>query len=148
MISRKPKRPRAPNGVNLHRFLDEYGVQVRPCRESRTPRPDNVVYGGRTIVRLMRNDLERCRTVIMSIKASNRAAFDDRIVWSVFRFIGAHWSDKPRQEVVARFAAIDLIDINERAQRLAVGRNGRMGKVSEKIATLLADKLLEKEQAA
>ncbi|MBB4103559.1 hypothetical protein [Allorhizobium borbori] len=142
------KRPRAPNGVNLHRFLDEFGVKVRPPRESRTPRPANVVYGGRTIVRLMKQDVERCRTVIMSIKASNPAAFDNRIIWSVFRFIGAHWSEEPRQRVVARFARIDLAEINERAQRLATGRNGQMGKVAEKIATLLADRLLDEDDAA
>lgn len=128
--------------MNLHKFLDEFGVKVRPYKDARQPRPANVVYGGRTVVRLMKKDVEQTRTVIMCIKASNPTCFDERIVWSVFRFITAHCRQHTRRDVIEMFKAVDLAAINERAQLLATGQSGRMGKTSEKLLTLLADRLL------
>lgn len=140
-------RKRSPNGVNLHRFLDEFGVKVRPYREAQRMRPANIVYGGRTITRLMRKDVNQCRTVIAAIQSSNPSCFDECMIWSVWCFIAAHVADRPRHEVVAMFSSIDIAEIGKRAQRLVSGNCGRMGKTAEKISTLLADKLLEKEDA-
>ncbi len=42
------------NGINVHRFLEGYGVKVRLYHESKTSRPANVVYGGRQIARLLK----------------------------------------------------------------------------------------------
>ena len=45
---------RSPNGINVHRFLEGYGVKVLPYHMKRDPRPANVVYGGRDVARLKR----------------------------------------------------------------------------------------------
>lgn len=142
------KRPRSPNGVNLHQFLAEFGVRVRPYHEGTRSRPANVVFGGRTVSRLMRKDIERARTVIACIQASNPKSFDDVVIWSVWNFITAHFAYAPRADVVKQFRSIDVAEIQKRAARLASGDCARMGKTSEKIATLLADRLIDKEDAA
>lgn len=139
------QRPRSPNGVNLHRFLQEYGVTVKPYHEARAPRPRNTVYGGRTISRLMRKDIEQCRTVILCIQASNAACFEEGMIWSIWCFVHAHMAHRPRHEVVSMFRGIDIAEINRRAHRLVTGECARMGKTAEKISTLLADRLLERE---
>jgi hypothetical protein len=141
-------RTRSPNGINLHRFLDEFGVKVRPYHEGNRARPANVVFGGRTVSRLMRKDIERTRTVIACIQASNPKCFDDVVIWSIWNFITAHYAYARRQDVVSLFRGIDIAEIHKRAARLASGDCARMGKTSEKIATLLADRLIEKEDAA
>jgi hypothetical protein len=140
-------RQRSPNGINVHRFLDEFGVTVRRYDQARSPRPANVVYGGRVISRLLRQNPEQCRTVIMAIQASNPHCFDDVMIWSVWCFVKAHAADQPRQAVITMFSTIDIAEIKKRAHRLVSGANGRMGKTPEKISTLLADKLLEKDDA-
>jgi hypothetical protein len=142
------KRPRSPNGVNLHQFLAEFGVKVRPYHEGNRTRPANVIYGGRTVSRLLRKDIERTKTVIACIQASDPKCFDDVVIWSVWNFITAHFAYAKRQDVVSLFRRIDVGEIQKRATRLASGDCARMGKTSEKIATLLADRLLEKEDAA
>jgi hypothetical protein len=131
----------------VHRLLEEFGIRVKPYHERRSPRPANVVYGGRTIARLMRKDMERSRTVIACIQVSNARCFDDVVIWSVWNFITAHYAYAKRQDVVTLFRGIDVGEVQKRAARLATGECARMGKTSEKIATLLADRLLEKEAA-
>lgn len=128
-------------------MLEEFGVRIKPYHERRSPRPANVVYGGRTIARLMRKDIERTRTVVMAIQASNPHCFEDDMVWSIWHFVSAHFAYAKRQDVVALFRGTDIAEIRKRAERLALGESGRMGKTSEKIATLLADRLLEKDAA-
>jgi hypothetical protein len=93
----------------------------------------------------MKQDPERCRTVIASIQASNPQCFEDRIVLAVWHFVAAHEADSPRRNVVTKFAAIDLASIKRRAQIIAAGRHARMGKVMERISTLIADAILENE---
>jgi hypothetical protein len=90
------KRARSPNGTNLHRFLDDFGIKVRPIRDARSPRPANVVYGGRTVSRLLNKNPDQCRTVIACIQASNPRCLDEGMIWSVWCFIDAHMAHRPR----------------------------------------------------
>lgn len=136
------------NGVNLHRFLEGYGVRVRPYHESRTPRPANVVYGGRMVRRLIHRDADRCALTVRCIQASNPACFEDIIVWSVWHFIGVHFPNGQARDAVAAFSAIDLATIKKRAQRLAVGENGRLAKMATTISILLAQEIIDKDDAA
>jgi hypothetical protein len=134
-------------GINVHRFLEGHGIKVRPYAERRSPRPANTVYGGRTIARLLKKDEERTRTVIRCIQVADPRCFDDVVIWSVWNFITAHYAHERRQVVVDLFRNIDLAEIQRRAARLASGDCARMGKTSEKIATLLADRILERDAA-
>ncbi|MBX9455869.1 MAG: hypothetical protein KL863_07490 [Rhizobium sp.] len=140
-------RSRSPNGSNFRHLLEEFGIRVQPYREARSPRPANVIYGGRTICRLMRSDVERCRTTIGAIQSADPTCFGDQVVLAVWQLVGAHLADRPRHEVRAMFASLDLAAIQRRAQFLATGKHGRMGKTVEKLATLIADQLLEKDAA-
>jgi hypothetical protein len=144
------KRPRSPNGINVHRFLEGYGVRVLPYTDARgwKDRPANVIYGARTVARLMRKDMDRAGLVVRCIQQSNANCFDDVVIWSVWQFIGAHMAHRKPAEVIKAFEGIDLAQIKKRAHRLANGSYGRMGKTWEKIASLLADAILDKEKAA
>lgn len=135
--------------VNVHRFLEGYGVKVQPIHKSsaRHGRPANVVYGGRTMRRLIQRDSDRAATVVMCIQASNPSCFVDVIIMAVWTFVSAHAADRKRNEVIAMFRTVDLAVIYQRANQLVAGRNGRMGKSFEKIATLLADRLLNEDMA-
>lgn len=137
-------------GVNVHRFLEGYGVRVRPYREGRAAqdRPANVVYGGRTIARLLRHDAERVGLVVRCIQASNPRCFDDYSVLAVWQFVGAHFAHKPHREAICAFGEIDLARMRKRGQRLARGEYGRMGKTAEKISSLIADALIPEDDAA
>lgn len=141
---------RSPNGINVHRFLEGYGVKVRPYREGRNwrDRPANVVYGGRTIARLMRIDMDRVALVVRCIQASNARCLDDFSVLAVWQFVGAHCASMPSKDLINAFGLVDLARIRERGQQLARGQFGRMGKTAEKISTLLADALIPEEDAA
>lgn len=141
---------RSPNGTNLYRFLEGFGVRVRPYNEGRTgaDRPRNVVYGGKTIRRLLRIDPERADLLVRCIQASNARCFDDVCVWAVWSFLAAHASQDGGRDVVTAFGCIDLAKIRQRAQRLAKGEYGRMGKTSEKISSLIADALIPEDDAA
>lgn len=144
------KRPRLPNGLNLHRFLEGYGIQVQPYSEARSgkDRPANVIYGGRTIARLMRKDVDRTGLVIRCIQVSNPRCFDDVIIWSVWQFIVAHMALRRPTEVIDSFRGVDLSQIKKRAHRLAIGSYGRMGKTWPIISTLIADELITEDKAA
>lgn len=142
--------PRSPNGVNVHRFMEGFGVKVYPYSEARgwKDRPANVIYGGRTISRLLRKNEAKTALVVRCIQASDATCFDDVVIWSVWQFIGAHFSHSKPVDVISQFQAIDLASIKKRAYRLANGRSGRMGKTAEKISTLLADAMIPKDDAA
>jgi hypothetical protein len=135
-------------GVNVHRFLEGYGVRVRPYHESRTPRPANVVYGGRYFRRLIYKDADRCGLTVRCIQASNPTCFDDIFVYSVWNLIGVHFSGNEARSAIKAFGRIDLAQIKKRAQRLAVGESGRLAKTATTISILLAQEIIEKEQAA
>ncbi|MGV2099036.1 hypothetical protein [Rhizobium sp. 21-4511-3d] len=145
-----PRRPRSPNGINVHRFLEGYGVRVLPYTEARgwKERPSNVVYGGRTVARLMRKDIDRVGLVIRCIQESNPTCFDDVVIWSVWQFIGAHMAHRKPADVLNAFRAVDIAVIKKRAHRLTTGSYGRMSKTWPVIACLLADTIIEKEHAA
>lgn len=144
------KRPRSPNGINVHRFLEGYGIKVLPYTDARgwKDRPANVVYGGRTVARLMRRDIELTGLVVRCIQTSNPTCFDDVVILSVWRFISAHMAHRKATDVINEFGRVDLAHIKKRAHRLVNGSYGRMGKTWEKIGTLLADAMIEQEQAA
>lgn len=141
---------RSPNGHNFHRWLEGFGVRVRHFSEGRSfhTRPANVVYGGRTLKRMWAKDHERAGTVIRCIQASNNRCFDDYTLLAVWHYIGAHAAGEPASAISASFAAIDLSRISKRAHRLAKGKYGRMGKVAEKISSLIADAIIPEDDAA
>ncbi len=139
---------RAPNGINVHRFLEGYGVRVLPYRLKRDPRPANVVYGGREIVRLIRKDEDRAGLVIRCIQASNPICFDDVYLWSVWRFLAVHFSQSAAREAIEAFSRVDLAELRETAQRLAIGDGGALAKSTSAISIELARAILTEEHAA
>lgn len=145
----EPIRPRSPNGINVHRFLEGYGVKVLPYTEGRgwKDRPSNVVYGGRTIARLMRKDMDRAGLVVRCIQVSNPTCFDDVVIWAVWRVIEAHFAHRNPQEAIYSFRSIDISEVKKRATRLCMGSYGRMSKTWPVIAALMADAIVEKERS-
>ncbi|WP_026613085.1 hypothetical protein [Ensifer aridi] len=141
---------RSPNGQNFHRWLEGFGVRVRHFREGRSfqTRPANIIYGGRTLKRLWARDADRAETMVRAIQAADARCFDDYTMLAVWHFIGAHAAQEPASELVRAFADINLARIVKRGHRLAKGQYGRMGKVAEKISSLLADALIPEEEAA
>jgi hypothetical protein len=136
---------RSENGINIHRFCEGYGVRVLPYRMKREPRPANVIYGGRSIGRLLRKDEDRTGLVIRCIQASNPTAFDDAVIWSVWCFIGAHKAQERAQDAISAFGLIDLAQIRQRAQRLVVGGSGRMAKTTTAVSILLAQAIMNED---
>ncbi|VTZ61791.1 conserved hypothetical protein [Sinorhizobium medicae] len=141
---------RSPNGMNFHRWLEGFGVRVRHFREGRSfhTRPANIVYGGRTLKRLWARDTQRAETLIRCIQVADARCFDDYTMLAVWHFIGAHAAQEPADELARAFGSINLSRIVRRGHRLAKGQYGRMGKVAEKISSLLADALIPEEEAA
>lgn len=144
------KRPRSPNGVNVHRFLEGFGIDVLPYTEARgwKDRPANVIYGGRTISRLMRKDMERTALVIRCIQVSNPRCFEDVVVWGVWQLITAHFAHRKPTDVINLFRDVDVGAVTKRARRLSVGSYGRGTKTWPAIYTLLADAIVAKEMVA
>lgn len=144
------KRPRSPNGINVHSFLEGFGIDVLPYTEARgwKDRPANVIYGGRTISRLMRKDMDRTALVIRCIQVSNPQCFHDVAIWAVWRVIEAHFAHRKAPDVINVFRCIDIGSIQKRAHRLTNGSYGRMSKTWPVIACLLADAIIEKEMVA
>ncbi len=141
---------RSPNGANFHRWLEGFGVRVRHFSEGRSfqTRPANVVYGGRTLKRLWARDEQRAETMVRCIKAADPKCFDDYTMLAVWHYIGAHAAQEPPGDVVRAFSGLHLSRIVKRGHRLAKGQYGRMGKVAEKISSLLAHALIPEEDAA
>lgn len=139
---------RSENGINFYRFLEGHGVQVLPYRESRLPRPPNVVYGGRAFRRLIRQDADRAALVVRCIQASDPRCLDDVTVWSVWCFLTAHWPQGAARNAVEAFSNIDIGTIRRRAQRLVIGQEGRMGKMATAISILLANEIIHEDRAA
>jgi hypothetical protein len=139
---------RSPNGINVHRFLEGYGVKVLPYHLKRDPRPANVVYGGREVARLMRRDIDRTGLVVRCIQASNPVCFEDIYLWSVFRFLAIHFPHSPARDVVAGFSGIDIAKIRQTAQRLSVGEGGALTKSAVVISIELARAIILKDKAA
>lgn len=141
---------RSPTGKNFWRFLESFGVKLRPISEARgwKDRPANVIYGGRTAKRLFNRDEVRMGVVIRCIQSANPTCFDDVIVWSVWRIVGAHFDTARPQEAINAFKAVDLQAVKERAKRLANGQHQSMEKSAAVISTLLADAMIPKDEAA
>ena len=139
---------RSPNGINVHRFLEGYGVKVLPYHLKRDPRPANVVYGGREVARLMRKDIDRTGITVRCIQASNPVCFDDIYLWSIWRFLSVHFPQSEARVAIGAFSAIDVAEIKKTALRLSVGVGGSLTKQSVAIGIELARAILQKEQAA
>lgn len=139
---------RSPNGINVHRFLEGYGVKVLPYHLKRDPRPANVVYGGREVARLMRKDIDRTGITVRCIQASNPVCFDDIYLWSIWRFLSVHFPQSEARAAIGAFSAIDVAEIKKTALRLSVGAGGSLTKQSAAIGIELARAILQKEQAA
>jgi hypothetical protein len=139
---------RSPNGINVHRFLEGYGVRVLPYHMKRDPRPANVVYGGREVARLMRKDVDRTGVVIRCIQASNPVCFDDVYLWSVWRFLTVHFSQSQPREAIAAFGCVDIAQLKERAQRLCIGEGGALTKTTAAISLEFAREILTRDKAA
>lgn len=139
---------RAENGINLHRFCEGYGLRVRPYHESRTPRPANTIYGGRYLKRLMRKDIDRAGLVLRCIQSSNPTCFEDVTIFATWCFVGAHFAQCQPAVAIEAFRRIDLAEIRQRAQRLAVGESGRMAKTATTISILLAQAIIHEDKAA
>ncbi|MEH3108994.1 MAG: hypothetical protein PGN22_02685 [Agrobacterium cavarae] len=130
--------------------MEGFGVRVRPFSEGRplTSRPRNVIYGGRTMKRLWLSDERLASVVVTCIQKSDARCFDDYTILAVWNFIGAHFAQNEQPDAIAAFGRIDIAKISRRAHRLAKGRNGRMGKVTEKISSLLAHAIIPEDEAA
>ena len=139
---------RSPNGINVHRFLEGYGVRVLPYHLKRDPRPANVVYGGREVGRLMRKDIDRTGITVRCIQASNPVCFDDIYLWSVWRFLSVHFPQSEARAVIGAFSVVDVAEIKNAALRLSVGAGGSLTKQSVAIGIELARAILQKEKAA
>lgn len=139
---------RSPNGTNIRRFLEGYGVKVHLYRESKTPRPANVVYGGRQIGRLIKKDPDRAGLVVRCIQTSNPVCFDDVTIWSVWCFLATHFPQSAPTAAIEAFSRTDLADVKKRALRLAIGPGGRLTKTAAAIAIVLAQDILNGDKAA
>lgn len=141
---------RLKNGQNFWRFLEGFGVRVKPISEARgwKDRPANVIYGGRTAKRLYNRDEARMGLVIRCIQASDPRCFDEVVIWSVWRILCAHFDTARPQEAIGAFRAVDLHRVRERARRLANGQHQSMEKSAAVISTLLADAMIPKDHAA
>jgi len=139
---------RSENGINLHRFCEGYGLKIRPYHESRTPRPANVIYVGRSLKRLMRKDVDRAGLVVRCIQSSDPTCFDDVTMWATWCFVGVHFAQHPPSMAIEAFRRVDLAEIRRRAQRLIVGESGRMAKTATAISILLAQAIIDEDKAA
>lgn len=139
---------RSPNGINVHRFLEGYGVRVLPYHLKRDPRPANVVYGGRQVSRLMRKDIERTGLTVRCIQVGNPTCFDDVYLWSVWRVLAVHLPLVNPQEAIRAFSGIDLASIKQSAQRLSMGHGGAITKTTAAISLELAREILTRNQTA
>lgn len=142
-------RPRSPDGINVHRFLEAYGIKVIPyaqCSGNRALQP-NTIRGGRTVARLMRKDMDRTALVIRCIQVSGPDCFTEGMLWAVWQVIGAHLAHRAAPDVINVFRGINLPEIRERAKRACKGQGGYVFRASPAMAVLLADLILTKEAA-
>lgn len=136
---------RSPNGINVHRFLEGYGVRVMPYNKKRDPRPANVIYGGREVARLMRKDVDRTGVVVRCIQASNPICFDDIYLWSVWRFLTVHFGQRDPRDAIQAFSGIDIAALKNAALRFSVGEGGALAKSTAAISIEFARAILIKD---
>lgn len=135
-------------GINVHTFLEGYGVRCQPVRYARDPRPPNIVYGGRLIARMLRRlGPDRTGLVVSCVLASNRSALLGDVLWAVSLFIAVHRPASSLVDLKREFSAIDLVQLRGRAHALSIGAGGSMSSKSRSLATLIAIELLEKQAA-
>jgi hypothetical protein len=120
---------------------------VLPYHQKRDPRPANVVYGGRVIIRLMRKDIEKTGLVVRCIQASNPTCFDDVYLYAVWRFLQVHFGQRSPAEAVKAFSEIDIAKLKERALRLAIGEGGALAKSTAAISIEFARAIISKDAA-
>lgn len=135
-------------GINVHRFLEGYGVRCRPVGALNWDRKPNTIYGGRTIARLLHNQGEdHTGLVVLCIQASNPTCFHGDTMFAVSRFLRTHRPAGERLSVVNEFRGIDIGKLRERAQRLAGSQDNPMARRRDILVGLIADRLTEEEAA-
>ncbi|WP_320194977.1 hypothetical protein RMR10_011990 [Agrobacterium rosae] len=139
---------RSPNGINVHRFLEGYGVKVLPYHLKRDPRPANVVYGGRQVARLMRKDIDRTGLTVRCIQASNPTCFEDIYLLSVYRFLGVHLPQSAPRDAINAFSGIDIALVKQNALHLSIGVGGALAKSTAAISIELARAIILRDKAA
>jgi hypothetical protein len=139
---------RSPNGINVHRFLEGYGVKVLPYRLKRDPRPANVVYGGRQVARLLRRDIDRTGLTVRCIQASNPVCFEDIYLLSVYQFLDVHLPQSAPRDAISAFSDIDIATLKHNALRLSRGEGGALAKSTAAISMEFARAILLKDKVA
>lgn len=132
---------------NVHRFLEGYGIRCHPIRRAKEPRPANVIYGGRTISRLLRGrGDEHTGLVLKCIQAADPECLYGDVVFAVSNVLRVHGAALgSRQEAVEAFRCVDLAALRRRARVLARNDRDAMTNATAALAIKIADELLEGE---
>lgn len=132
---------------NVHRFLEGYGIRCHPIRRAKEPRPANVIYGGRTISRLLRGrGKEHTGLVLKCIQAANPASLYGDVVFAVSKVMRVHGDALgSRQDAVEAFRKLDLVGLRSRARELARNDREAMTNAIAALAIKIADEPLEGE---
>ncbi len=129
-------------GINVHRFAEGLGLRILPPSQAKEPRPPNVLYGGRTIARMLRKEGPVHTGLVLScIQAADPTCFYGDTIWAVSRFLAAHEGTVPRVELLATFRGLDLSTLRERAKRAAAGKSRPMARRADALATMIWNSL-------
>ena len=137
------------NGINVHAFCQGLGIRVRRPAALKFRREPNTIYGGRNISRMIASTSEEhVYCVLRCIQASSPNAFYGDVLYAVHRYISSHRPAEAAGALAQSFAGIDLLQLRNRAQRLALGPHKVMTKRADALAILIADHLEHREEAA
>jgi len=129
------------NRINLHRFCEGFGIRILPKGGERTPRPANVIYGGKNLRRLILDyGEEHAAKVVRCIQISNAFSFEAETLKAVSLYIRKIRPESPAHALFADFLTIDIGRLRERALKLS-DKGATIGKV-EALFTLLANEFL------
>lgn len=136
-------------GINVHRFCEGFGVKVLSNHQAKEPRPPNVIYGGRTIARMLRRKgPDHTGLVLLCIQASNPACLYGDVIFAVSQFLRTHTDVLGgRQGAIGAFQTIDIARLRNRAQRLARSEGEHMTKSTAALSIIIADAILGEEAA-
>lgn len=136
-------------GINVHRFCEGFGVKVLPNHQAKEPRPPNVIYGGRTIARMLRRKgPDHTGLVLLCIQASDPACLYGDVIFAVSQFLRTHTDVLGgRQGAIGAFQTIDIARLRSRAQRLARSEGEHMTKSTAALSIVIADAILGEEAA-
>jgi hypothetical protein len=136
-------------GINVHRFCEGFGIRVRPIHHAKEPRPPNVIYGGRTIARMLRRKgPDHTGLVLMCIQASDPACLYGDTIRAVSEFLKVHHAATGgRQDAIAHFRVMDIAELRTRAQRLARRDSEALSSTVAALAVLLANTIIGEDAA-